>query len=64
MKWQMWIEGPDDIQLFDTELEALREANKVNIHYSQERRRMNGLPMWMATVGPLPEPPKGSTPRD
>jgi len=57
MKWQMHIAGPDDLQVFDSELEALREANRVNLHYQKMRQKMGGgdLPAWMATVGPLPE---------
>lgn len=55
MKWQMHIAGPDDIQVFDSELEALREANRVNIEYSKMRQKLGGgdLPAWLATVGPI-----------
>lgn len=37
MKFRMFVAGPDDIQDFDNEIEALRTANEVNKKYLQDR---------------------------
>jgi hypothetical protein len=39
MKYYVHVYGPDDMHPFDDELEALREANKLNALFVKERAK-------------------------
>lgn len=51
-KWEVHTAGPDDIVIFDTEIEALRRANGTNKSYLKHRLSHPGEEVLMvATVG-------------
>lgn len=62
MKWKVTIYGPNEVHEFDTELDALRNANQLNnISCTAYREDPKGYtpPCW-ALVEPLIAVPKDS----
>ena len=55
MKYRMHVAGPDDVQDFDDELDALRAANEINKLYLKDRAlHPESEVLCVATVEPSP----------
>lgn len=57
MKYRMHIAGPDDVRDFDSQFDALLEANAINKVFllQVEEHGIDATPLCVATVSALPE---------